>query len=257
MSGERGTEVEARERAYFDEHYHEQACHPVGLELRFRRELASLLKARIGRSLGRVLSIGCGQGGFELMLAPHASEVVGIDLAREGIRRAKQHASEAGLTNLDFRCIPVSELDSKERFDLVVCLGFLHHVPELELPSLLRRAYEHTRPGGSFYSQDPNAGGVLRKLGRVLLGNRYDSYHSPDERELDPDEIAAALSRAGFDAVQLGYIDLSLIPIQYYLPTGPAAIMHAARAIDRAWCSSPLARWSSGFTAFATRLVER
>ncbi|MCH6552394.1 MAG: nuclear transport factor 2 family protein, partial [Planctomycetes bacterium] len=87
--------------------------------------------------------------------------------------------------------------------------------------------------------------GVLRKIGRVLLGERYDSYHSPDERELDPNEIADALRTAGFDEVQLGYIDLSLIPIHYYLPTGPGAIMHVARAIDRLWCASPLARWSS------------
>lgn len=253
MSGERGSEVEARERTFFDEHYHEDAYHPLGFELRFRRELESLLKARGGGPLGRVLSIGCGQGGFELMLAPHAREVVGIDLAREGIQRAKQHASEAGVTNLDFRCVPVSQLDWNERFDLVVCLGFLHHVPESELPELLAKAYQHTRPGGSFYSQDPNARGVLRKIGRVLLGERYDSYHSPDERELDPNEIADALRTAGFDEVQLGYIDLSLIPIHYYLPTGPGAIMHVARAIDRLWCASPLARWSSGFTAFATR----
>ena len=73
MSEERGTEVEARERAYFDEHYHDEACHPVGLDLRFRRELASLQKAWGDRPLGRVLSIGCGQGGFDRStLARHA-----------------------------------------------------------------------------------------------------------------------------------------------------------------------------------------
>jgi hypothetical protein len=109
------------------------------------------------------------------------------------------------------------------------------------------------RPRGFFYSQDPNAGGLTRKLGRLVLRDRYDAYHSPDERELWPREVAAELRRAGFDDVQLGYIDLSLIPLGYLLPRGPGALMHLARWIDGVWCATPLAPWSSGFTAFAAR----
>lgn len=248
-----GSDVEERERAYFDEHYDQEACHPLGLELRLRRELENLLRLRGAKPLGRVLSIGCGEGSFELMLAPHAEAVVGIDLAAPGIDAATQRASEAGAQNLEFRCIPVSRLDWGERFDAIVSLGFLHHVPKEELPELLAKCREHIRPGGFFYSQDPNVNGLMRKIGRVLLGKSYDQYHSPDERELDPDEIKGSLLAAGFDDVALGDIDFTLIPIQYYLPTGPGAIMHLARAIDRLWCALPLTRWSSGFTAFATR----
>lgn len=253
MSDRSPGDVEARERAYFDEHYEAEACHPLGLELRLRRELKNLLALRSGKPLGRVLSIGCGEGSFERMLAPHAAEVVGIDLAAPGIEIARQRAAEAGADNLEFRCLPVSQLDWGERFDAIVCLGFLHHVPETELGALLAQCREHIRPGGFFYSQDPNARGLLRKLGRLLLGESYDSYHSPDERELDPRSIAKALAEAGFDEVELGYIDLALIPIQYYLPTGPGIVMHAARAVDSLWCATPLAPWSSGFTALAVR----
>lgn len=252
-SQQRGTGVEERERSFFDELYEREAVHPLGNELRLRRELASLLRARGDRPLDRVLTIGCGEGSFECMLSPHAGEIVAVDIAAPGIERARQQAVAAGVANVDFRCMPVSELEWRERFDAIICIAFLHHVPEAELPGFLERAHAHTRAGGLFYSQDPNVRGVLRKLGRVLLGKRYDDYHSPDERELEPAALAELMKSAGFDEVQLGYSDLTLIPLQYFAPSGPAALMHVAKAVDRVWCATPLRVWSSGFTLCATR----
>jgi len=248
-----GSDVERRERSFFDELYEEEAVHPLGNELRLQRELDSLLRARGGRPLDRVLTIGCGEGSFERMLSPHAGQIVAVDIAAPGIERAKQQAQDKGIRNVDFRCMPVSELEWEERFDAIVCIAFLHHVPEADLPGFLMRAHAHTKPGGFFYSQDPNVHGALRKVGRVLLGERYDSYHTPDERELDPENTRALMRAAGFDAVQLGYIDLTLIPLQYFAPTGPNAVMQVARAVDRAWCATPLRPWSSGFTLCASR----
>jgi 2-polyprenyl-3-methyl-5-hydroxy-6-metoxy-1,4-benzoquinol methylase len=248
-----GRSVEDRERSFFDELYAEEAVHPLGNELRLRRELESLLRARGGRPLERVLTIGCGEGSFERMLSPHAGQIVAVDIAAPGIELAKKQARAAGVVNVDFRCMPLSEIDWNEQFDAILCIAFLHHVPEPDLPEFLAQAFAHTKPGGLFYSQDPNVHGVMRKLGRLLLRDGYDDYHSADERELDPAQTAAALRAAGFDDVQQGFIDLTLIPLQYYAPEAPNGLMHLARAVDRLWCATPLRPWSSGFTLCATR----
>jgi SAM-dependent methyltransferase len=245
--------VESREREFFERYYGAEACNPTGLRLRMQRELRSLRRRARDRRIGRVLSIGCGDGLFESLLAPFAESVVGIDLSDEAVARARARASALGLRNAEFRCVPLSELRWDEGFDAVVCLAFLHHVPEAELPDLLARVYAHLRPGGFFYAQDPSCGGALRALGRVLLGARYDRYHSPDERELDPEVVAGQLRGAGFASVEIGWIDFSLIAAQYLLPRAPGWLMHPCAWLDAALCATPLARWASGFTLFATR----
>jgi 2-polyprenyl-3-methyl-5-hydroxy-6-metoxy-1,4-benzoquinol methylase len=248
-----GKSVESGEIEFFDRLYHDQAYHPVGWKLRLSRELESLRRVAGGRSLGRVLSLGCGDGQFELMLAPHAEHVTALDISQQAIQIATDNAAAAGVTNVDYRCMALSELSWDDQFDTVLCLAFLHHVPEEDLADLLKRSFDHLTPGGLFYTQEPSKSGVLRAVGRVVLGKRYDTYHSADERELVPAEIAAALRAAGFKRVKIGYIDLTLIPAYYVLTRGPGIPFYACLGVDWAWCHSPFAKWASGFYAHARK----
>jgi 2-polyprenyl-3-methyl-5-hydroxy-6-metoxy-1,4-benzoquinol methylase len=245
--------IEDRERDFFGRHYEEGFTNPAGVELRVERELEAL-KARVGaKRIGRVLSVGCGDAVFEVLLARHAEAVVGIDLSPDGIEKAQQRAAALGLDNLEFRCQTLSELSPEERFDGVVCIGLLHHVPEEDLDELLKLVHTQLNPGGFFFAREPSEQGFLRSIGRVVLGARYDRYHSPDERELDAGAVSAALERVGFGDVRTGWIDLSLIPGHYLFPRAPRALMQTFAAVDRVFCATPLARWASGFTLFATR----
>jgi cyclopropane fatty-acyl-phospholipid synthase-like methyltransferase len=198
-----------------------------------------------------VLSVGCGDGDFERMLAPHATRVVGIDISPEGIEIAQKQTSAAGISNVEFRCLSAYDLEWDERFDTIVCLAFLHHVAVEEFSRFLTLVYEHLNPGGISYSQDPNIHGVLRTIGRVVMGENYDTYHSPDERELDPEQLRAALREVGFAEVQITPIDLTLIPALYMLAKKPGWPLHLCALADRIWCASPFAKWASGFAAVA------
>jgi SAM-dependent methyltransferase len=250
---ERTEKTERDERAFFAAYYGEQRYHPVGWRLRMERDLRVLLAAAGPAGLGRTLSIGCGDGAFELLLAPHAESVVGVDLSPEAIAAADRARDAQGARNASFRCTSFRDLPWDERFDTIVCLAFLHHVPEAELPEFLRACHAHLVPGGRFFSQDPNARGALRAVGRVVLGGGYDRYHTPDERELDPAVLAADLQRAGFASVAVHHVDLTLIPACYVLARWPAWPLRLAALADRAFCASPLARWSSGFAAVARK----
>jgi 2-polyprenyl-3-methyl-5-hydroxy-6-metoxy-1,4-benzoquinol methylase len=153
--------------------------------------------------LGRVLSVGCGDGAFELMLAERADSVLGVDISPEAIEMARAGQARAGVRNVEFRCLSVVDLDVNERFDTVVCVAFLHHLPAAALPYFLATTFDRMRPGALFYSQDPSVHGILRFVGRLLLGSGYDKYHSRDERELDPAEITDALRSAGFAGIDV------------------------------------------------------
>jgi 2-polyprenyl-3-methyl-5-hydroxy-6-metoxy-1,4-benzoquinol methylase len=251
--GDERARSEADERAFFARYYADRRYHPVGWRLRMERDLRVLLEAAGEAGPGRVLSIGCGDGAFELLLAKHAISVLAVDLSPEAIAVAQRAQAQAGAGNVEFRCASFRDLAWDERFDTIVCLAFLHHVPAAELPGFLRACRDHLAPGGLFFSQDPNVNGVLRAVGRVVLGERYHAYHSPDERELDPSELAGQLRDAGLANVALRHVDLTLIPICYVIRRGPALPIRLLAWLDRLWCATPLAPWSSGFAAWGRR----
>ena len=241
------------ELEFFASYYGEEKYNLVGWRLRMERELRLLRLAAGPDGLKRVLSIGCGDGRFELMVARHAEFVTAIDISPEAIELAKENAAKLGVSNVEFRCMPVSEFSWEARFDVVLCVAFLHHLPEPKLPDFLRDVFVHTAPGGLLFTQDPNVNGILRKVGRVVLGSRYDNYHSDDERELDPEEMKRELASAGFESLRWNASDLTLTPLSYILADGPAWPLRFCSLLDRVWCSLPLDRWASGYVLTGRR----
>jgi predicted TPR repeat methyltransferase len=71
--------IETGEIEFFAPYYEAQAYNTTGWRLRLQRQLHSLLRVA-GQPLKRVLSLGCGDGQFELMLAAHAEHVTGLDI---------------------------------------------------------------------------------------------------------------------------------------------------------------------------------
>jgi hypothetical protein len=70
MQNSNPTNIETEEIKFFDRYYENEAYNPLGWRIRLHREVASLRKAAESNSLGKVLSLGCGDGQFELLLAP-------------------------------------------------------------------------------------------------------------------------------------------------------------------------------------------
>src|SRR5437588_8758510 len=80
----------------------------------------------------RVLSLGCGIGDTELLLAPHVGEIVGIDLSPAAIRQARADADRLGIPNARFE----QGTSASGRFDVVIAVFFLHHLPDAELAAM-------------------------------------------------------------------------------------------------------------------------
>ena len=138
MSEDRPAQLD-REIEFFDSVYGDGAYNPTGNRIKSERELRSILRASPTGRPGRVLSIGCGDGEFERLLAPHADSVIALDISPQAIEVATRLTKEQGVQNVEFHCLSVSDLNWDERFDTVICLAFLHHVPEQDVPDLLER----------------------------------------------------------------------------------------------------------------------
>ncbi len=78
--------------------------------------------------------IGCGTGSLTFELARFAGKVIGIDLSREMLRRARAIAKERELRNVEFRQGDALNLPLKSHsVDAAFCVMVLHFLPDPQL----------------------------------------------------------------------------------------------------------------------------
>ena len=194
----------------------------------------------------RVLSLGCGIGDTELLLAPHAGEVTGIDLSPAAIRQARADAERLGIRNARFECGTRAE----GRFDVVIAIFFLHHLPDDELAALPHQLREQMPEGGVFYSLDPSRHRLSGVVGRLLIPQLMKKYQTEDERELEPLETAGLFRSAGWEA-QVSMYDFGSSPVAGLFPGWAGGYRLARRVDDGLLRWGALARRGSNFEIVA------
>jgi SAM-dependent methyltransferase len=245
------------EREYHDLHYEEDAAriHSSALfERLYDRAARQFLRATGAGRNQRLLSLGCGDGSLEVRIAPHVGEIVGLDISAVAIRQAEQRRAAAGFSNVSFRVGDGGRLhaDDLGRFDIVAAFAFLHHLGDGEIADTLAAARERLRPGGMFYSSDPSRRRFIGLFTRCVR-HTYERYHSPDERELDPDALATLAARAGFARAAIDYVDYFLGPVAWLMPGTPRWLAPPLLALDDLALRVPLVRgYASSFTLLAT-----
>jgi SAM-dependent methyltransferase len=117
-----------------------------------RDRCAHLLRMLGGRRYARMLEIGCGAGYLTRLLAPHADQIVALDISQTAIDRAQ--ALNTGPTIVDFRVANIMDYKPQADgpWDLILfsdtmCyLGWLY--PFFDVAWLAVQLFEATRSGG-------------------------------------------------------------------------------------------------------------
>jgi SAM-dependent methyltransferase len=238
-------DVLARELAYHEKLYSGFA------QAHFARPAVRALRAHMARRIlevtgagpdSRVLSLGCGIGDTELLLAPHVREIVGVDLSPAAIRQARADASRLGIRNARFE----EGSSCAGPFDAVIAIFFLHHLPDAELATLPAKLAQMLSPGGAFYSLDPSRARLSGVVGRRLIPGLMKKYQTQDERELDGESAAALFRRAGFD-VRVDMYDFGSSPLAGLFPGWRFGYRTARRLDDALLRISALRKRGSNF----------
>jgi SAM-dependent methyltransferase len=253
-------ETLARELAHHEELYsgfaQQHFAKAAVRELR-RHMVRRILKATGAGRESRVLSLGCGIGDTELLLAPHVATVTGVDLSPAAIRQAREDTRAAGLTNLEFVEGSAGEAGFKTAgldggFDAVIGIFFLHHLPDPELGRLAQRVRAWLKPGGVFYGLDPSRYRLSGALGALLLPRLMRRYQTPDEHELKPAETVQRFREAGLDA-RFRYYDFCSTPLAGLVPSWRLGY-RLTRGLDEILIRMPLLRAvSSNFEVIARK----
>lgn len=104
----------------------------------------------------RILDIGCGMGGLDILLVKEygAAEVVGIDVENPVLEKAKQYASEENLSDkLTFTLVDPGPLKFEDAsFDIVFSKDALLHISDKQM--LFSEIHRVLKRGGIFVAGD-------------------------------------------------------------------------------------------------------
>jgi SAM-dependent methyltransferase len=149
-----------------------------------RRLDRSVGRSRNNASTMRVLDAGCGTGNTVISLAKQFTDIefLGTDFSAPSLSIAEQAARVAGLQNIRFRTWDLMEPERKHgAFDIVLCLGVLHHTANME--RVLSNLRGVLKDEGELYLWLYGRHGRYRHfLNRRVLGMLLDPESDSDEQ---------------------------------------------------------------------------
>jgi SAM-dependent methyltransferase len=175
-----------------------EAMPPDAVPERFAQRRDWLL-ARVPRG-ARVVDLGCGAGEFASALREAGARPVGVDVAREALRRAAARDPQ-----LDLRRWPPGEpLPLPDAaFDVAWAGEVLEHV--VDLAPWLSEVRRVLRPGGELLLSTPHHG-PGRMLALALSRRRFAEHFEPrgdHVRFFSPATLRELLDDLGFDVLEL------------------------------------------------------
>jgi methionine biosynthesis protein MetW len=172
---------------FYDKGY----CYGASNETRIKRVL-KIIKGVSGKQL---LDIGCGDGFFTILLKDSigAEEVVGIEIASEGIKALEAKGIKAYKLDIDEDIFPFQD----SYFDVVNCSEIIEHL--FNPDHMLQEIYRVLKPGGICIITTPNLAGWPSRLALLLGYQPYPTAVSPTH------ESAGKLFIKGYEG-QWGHI---------------------------------------------------
>jgi SAM-dependent methyltransferase len=191
--------LEAADRALFDRIARDYVRKDLKASCRVAREhrLVQTLRPLGGRG-GDVLEIGCG-GGFSARYLDGAyRSYTGVDYSSELIRYAREHNGGA---DRQFVCANVADYAPGRRFDVVLMIGVLHHMPDPT--ATLARLRTLLSPGGAVVVNEPQRGNPAVSALRWVR-KRVDPSYSSDQVEFSEGDLRQVFDRAGYSVRMIG-----------------------------------------------------
>jgi SAM-dependent methyltransferase len=242
-----------------NEQKHHDQFYEVDADRLLSRPLFVRVHQRAARDLCRraglgptseVLSLGCGDGAIECILAPRVKHITGLEISPLGVERARRKAAAAGVANLTYEVADLTQWQPAEQrgtYDAVCAFAFFHHISEDAILRLLEASRSMLKPGGMCYNSDPSSRRLVSRFAGVVR-RTFNRYHTEEERELTPERLCALYRRAGFVDPHVSYFDYFTGPVAW-LVSPPQWMSWGLDCFDQFLVRVPgLRRFASSFT---------
>jgi ubiquinone/menaquinone biosynthesis C-methylase UbiE len=176
---------------------------PTTIPQFFKKMFPNLQEALSFPEIPQILIAGCGTGqqAFNTANTFRNSQVLAVDLSRASLAYAKRKQQELHIENIQFLQADILEIDVPVQFDLIECIGVLHH---LENPMEgLRHLERMLKPGGwmeiGLYSETARQDIVAAR--QFISENGYGSTDD-DIRQCRQDLLALPLDHPAKSVAQ-------------------------------------------------------
>jgi len=96
---------------------------------------------------GKVLELGCGEGGTSLELARRGFDVTCIDISKSAIIAIKERAKKEKI-KINAICEDLDNYKIDDNYDIIIANGFFHFLKKERVFELIGDCKEHTNSGG-------------------------------------------------------------------------------------------------------------
>ncbi len=118
---------------------------------------------------GKVLDVGCGNGADSVFLAKQGFDVSALDISQTSVFEVFNRSRAA---NVSVRTLleDICKFRTRERFDIVLCIGVIHFLPSSLVNSVLTYLQRITRKGGIHILEVKTSCLTARQLKKVYSG---------------------------------------------------------------------------------------
>ncbi|MGJ8696852.1 MAG: class I SAM-dependent methyltransferase [Verrucomicrobiaceae bacterium] len=146
---------------------------------------------------GWVLDLGGNTGGEATVLRQQGVAMVVSDINELALSVSKERAEKFGLVLPGYVAADVHRLPFADgSFATVAVIEALHHFEDYD--QALGEIFRVLRPGGVFYTLEPNGWNPIRRLSEVR-----DRFRGTIEKSFFPSVLRGMLERAGFESVEV------------------------------------------------------
>lgn len=153
-----------------------------------------------------MLDVGTGTGHMLRRFARLFAAVVAVDHSEAMLDVTRETTRRLGLTNVSYAVADADDFLAREQrqFDLITCVGFLHHLQPSSLVRLLSLARSRLAPGGVLILSEPILTAVAEPRAIEWWNRIYrrrpelydETPEDPDEAPLELPALKAALASA-------------------------------------------------------------
>lgn len=192
-----------------------------------------------------VLEAMCGYADGKAILESHLArpiEYAGFDYSDTVVDEMRVRSPELKIWRQD-----VTRFDSERRYDLIMVLGGLHHVPHAA-NNVVARLASALEPGGYFINLEPTHGNRLFRYARERVYARNALFDEQTEQAFVIGDYVKMFQAAGLEQAYVIYPGL-LSYVLYYNPdafpalnVGSTRIVRALFALEKPFLRTRLAR---------------